>query len=219
MSRESTYQAIILKKQAYAEADEIITFFTLEHGKVRALAKSVKSPKSKLQQKLQALFLVQVILSHSKFPKIIAVEPVEVFAPLRDDLEAMKRAFYITELVLKFTPDEQKNEGLFILLREALDFLASKKEQNLLDLALAKFKIGILEVTGFGIHQANDFRSRPSAAAYELFLELKNADFNTLLNIKNPIKLDELQGLLSDSIEYQLERAVKSEKYLKHDVL
>src|SRR5947208_3391870 len=105
MPRENTYQAMILKKQAYAEADEIITFFTFEHGKVRALAKSVKSPKSKLQQKLQALFLVQVTLSHSKFPKIIT--------------------------------------------------------------------------------------------------------------IKNPVKLDELQGLLSDSIEYQLERQVKSEKYLK----
>ena len=50
--REQHYSAIILKKQPYREGDEIITLFTKEGGKIRCLAKSVKSPKSKLAAKI-----------------------------------------------------------------------------------------------------------------------------------------------------------------------
>ena len=53
MSRETKLTGIILKKQPLNESDEIITFYTKENGKIRALAKSVKSSKSKLQQKIQ----------------------------------------------------------------------------------------------------------------------------------------------------------------------
>ncbi len=60
MPRENTYLSIILKKQAFKEADELITVYTKEAGKLRVLAKSIKSPKSKLQHGLQVLFLVKI---------------------------------------------------------------------------------------------------------------------------------------------------------------
>ena len=113
MSRETKCRGVILKKQAFNEGDEIITFFTRELGKIRCLAKSVKSSKSKLQQKLQSLFIVDISFTHGKLPKVISVEPVKVFSAMRENLQALKRAFYAQELVLKFTPDEQKNEPLY----------------------------------------------------------------------------------------------------------
>src|SRR5579863_8757092 len=97
--RESHYTAIILKKQPYKEGDEIITLFTKEGDKIRALAKGVKKPLSKLQQKLQSLFLVNVTLAGGDMPKIIRVEPVKVFAGMRESLAASKLAFYALELV------------------------------------------------------------------------------------------------------------------------
>lgn len=262
MSRETKCRAIVLKKQAFNESDEIITFFSFELGKIRCLAKSVKVSKSKLQQKLQSLFLVNLSFTHGRLPKIISVEPVKVFLQMRENLESLKRAFYAQESVLKFTPDEQKNEPLFILLENFLEFLNSQNAELVLDLGLVKFKLEILRVLGLAASLAAnsaDAHSRPqrsrvgseaveardggvanynrqiffspvrggfnrqpsddslkvSADVYGLFLELQAAEFENLKNIQNTAGEKELQNLLSQFIEYQMERKIKSEKFLR----
>jgi DNA repair protein RecO (recombination protein O) len=237
MSRETRCRAIILKKQAFGESDEIITFFSRELGKIRCLAKSVKSPKSKLQQKLQSLFVVDISFSHGKLPKIISVEPVKVFGQMRENLESLKRAFYAQELVLKFTADEQKNEPLYFLLEEFLEFLNSPAAAGILDLGLLKFKLDILRALGLDVHneiaesnpqavffspvrggfnrQSSADSLKVSADVYKLFLELRAAEFKNLSDVKNTSGEPDLQNLLSRFIEYQLERKVKSEKFLR----
>lgn len=183
MSREQKYTAIILKKQPFKEGDEIITLFTEEQGKLRALAKSVKLSKSKLQQKLQSLFLVEIIVSHGQLPKIIGVEPVEVFPTLRENLTAMKMAFYCVELVLKFTADEHKNQQLFDLLADFLRFLNATSDEKTLGLGLTKFKLEILSASGFSITKlkaavgqginSDTFRKSPQAGGGIYFSRFK----------------------------------------------
>jgi DNA repair protein RecO len=236
MSRETHYTAIILKKQAYKEGDEIITLFTKQAGKIRCLAKGVKKPLSKLQQKLQTLFLVEVTLAGGDMPKIIHVEPVKVFAKMRENLAAAKLAFYALELVLKFTADEQKNELLFNLLEEFLEFLNSGSPNEALNLALAKFKLEVLEASGLGLHfppaaaggdkmffspGKGGFSAVRLADAlpvspdcYDMLLYLKKSGFENLKTPQDFGQINELQSLLSLFIEYQLERKIKSEKYL-----
>ena len=213
MPHEAPYTAVILKKQPYKEADEIITLYTKQAGKVRALAKSVKSPKSKLQQKLQALFFVEVILAGGKMPKIIGVETLDVFAGLRENLEALKRAFYGTELILKFTPDEQPNPQLFSLLHDFLFSLAKTSEEKVFDLILAKFKIGILEALGLSFSHSAESK-RISDAAQKALNNILQTDFAGLPPLAVNTPVEEINRLLSAFIEYQLERRVKSEKYL-----
>lgn len=234
MSREQTYTSIILRKQPYGEGDELVTVFTKEAGKLRALAKSVKFSKSKLQYGLQVLFLTKLTLTRSKLPKIIGTEPVQTFSHIRDNLENSKIAFYIIELVLKFTADEHKNEQLFELLRGMLEMLNADLTSEVLDLALAKFKLGILQASGLDVHYPSGNHTQiyfsnykggftlDSAAdsriakpeTYEAFLRLKDIDFGALISQPRP-NLGDLQELLSSFIEYQLERKVKSEKYLR----
>ncbi|MDR3642081.1 MAG: DNA repair protein RecO [Candidatus Doudnabacteria bacterium] len=235
MPQEQTRLAIILKKQPYNEGDELITVFTREAGKLRALAKSVKLQKAKLQSRLQQLFLVNLELTSAKLPKIIGVESRATFLKMRDNLAAVKMAYYASELILKFTPDEQKNEALFDLLAEFLKFLDSESKQPVLDLALAKFKINILRTLGLDISypagakffsnshggfvagQSQD--SRPvTLPTLDLFISLKDCRFDYLvsLNFGDQVLLENLQNLLSQFVEYQLERPVKSERYLKH---
>ena len=236
MSREQKYTAIILKKQSYKEGDEIITIFTKEGGKIRCLAKGVKKSLSKLQQRLQTLFLVDITLAGGDMPKIIHVEPLKVFSKMRDNLTASKTAFYALELVLKFTADEQKNETLFNLLEQFLEFLNSESSDELLSLGLAKFKIEVLAASGLEVSSlpakpAGDkvffspgkggFSSQRfadalpvSAQSYAMFLYLKQTGFEALKIAPETNQTNELQSLLSLFIEYQLERKIKSEKYL-----
>lgn len=217
MPNEAHYTAIILKKQAYKEADEIITFYTLEAGKVRALAKSVKSSKSKLQQKLQGLYLVKISLAGNKMPKVTAAEAVEVFSGLRENLEALKRAFYAAELVLKFTPDEEKNPQLFHLLESFLRALSATLQEKIFDIALAKFKLGILESLGLGFsHWFEGKRITPEAQA--ALKQVEAVDFGKISETADISPVAELNRSLSEFIEYQLERRIKSEKYLNNDI-
>jgi DNA repair protein RecO len=234
--RESHYTAIILKKQPFKEGDEIITVFTKEAGKIRCLAKAIKMPKSKLQQKLQTLFLVDMTVTAGQMPKIIGVEPVKVFAKMRENLTASKLAFYALELVLKFTADEQKNERLFNLLEEFLEFLNSESSDEALNMALAKLKLQMLAASGLDVHFPAEIQSgdkiffspskggfsierfadalEVSSDCYALFLYLKKSGFENFKTPQGFGQNHELQSLLSLFIEYQLERKIKSEKYL-----
>ncbi len=234
MSREFSCTAIVLKKQPFHESDELITFFTRERGKVRALAKSIKLPKSRLQSRLQSLFLVNLRLAGGHLPKVIGAEPGEVFAGLREDLDCLKPAFYAAELALKFTPDEQKNEPLFELLVGFLDFLNRHPVAAVRQAGLLRFKIGILETAGFAVRRLPPAAALPpqvyfsrtaggfvlgrpadgaavTAADYIHFERLAAADFAALP--ESPPAA--LQDLFSGFIEYQLERRVKSESFLR----
>lgn len=239
MSRETKYTGIILKKQPFSEADEIITLFTKEAGKVRVFAKSVKLAKSKLNSKLQALFEVSISVANAKLPKLTAVETLEVFAALRENLQALKTAYYACELVLKFTPDEQKNENLFFLLEKFFTVLSGNISDEATETALAVFKIQILSALGFGIETnlpknpqgqiffvpgAGGFSQSASSAAipvsdqaYGSFLNLKKTGFENIGLEQDETAVRDLNRLLSGFVEYQLERKMKSEKYLNQE--
>jgi len=57
MPKPRTYQteAIIIKKTKLGEADRILTFFTPDLGKIRAVAKGVRRPRSKMSGHLELL--------------------------------------------------------------------------------------------------------------------------------------------------------------------
>lgn len=212
MLNEQNFTAIILKKQPFGEADEIITFFTRENGKVRGLAKSVKLAKSKMQNSLQSLFVVSLTLAgRGNLAKIISSEVRETHGGLRVNLENLKYAFYAQEVVLKFTPDGQKNEELFELLIKFLKFLETHTQN--LDLALAKFKTDFLSVSGLAASYHQGLANRPEALS--LCLSLETASFNELDPAKNVGDVEPLQKFLSEFIAYYLEREVKAEAFLR----
>ena len=243
MALEQKYNSIILKKQEYGEADEIVTLFTLEMGKVRGLAKSSKSAKSKLSHGLQSLFVVEISLAGKGLQKIIGVEVLQTFHAIRQHLGATTRAFYALELTLKFTADEQKNEQLFHLLIAYLQCIDNNAESDrLVDIALAKFKIDFLDTLGVSVqnetintvpqavgfsNQRGGFVLREATADYnpvssdtvQLFNILAQTPFADLKVLSSKISLEageesELQHVLSRFIVYQLEREVKSENLL-----
>ena len=246
MSRENTYHSIILKKQPYGEGDEIITVFTQESGKLRFMGKSTKLAKSKLQYSLQTLFLVKLTATtSSSLGKIIGAEVLQTFANIRENLACMNAAFFALELLIKFTPDEQKNEQLYTLFITFFGFLNSlRNRDNVLDVGLAKFKIQFLKDLGFAI-------GYPSAAVkaasigfsnsrggfvensvgadsvpvkteiFDQFIQLQKISFDDILtqisqteNVPDK-NLAELNQLLNNFIRYQLERDIKSERFLK----
>lgn len=234
MAREQSYQAIIIKKQAFGEADEIVTFLTEELGKVRALAKSIKLAGSKLQQALQPIFLNQITLAGSgNLPKIIGVQTLETFPQIQEP-EKIKVWFVVAELLNKALPDEQKNQPLFALVVGYLEFLNSGDwDEATLSTSLVKFKIKLLELIGLQIHvpaqdgpgilfsanrggfyigQAASDSVSVSPTTWKAFQSLQSQSFQELAEAQWDTSA--VSDLVNKFIVYQLDREIKAEKFL-----
>ena len=141
---------IILKKQNYREADQIVTVWSREAGKVRCLAKSLRLPKSKLNYALQDLSLVQIELAgRGTLPTLIGAVTLEQHHALKTDLLKMINAFYASELMLKMTADEHPNEPAFELLLAFFGELQSADTSNSFSL-VDRFALELAQALGFG---------------------------------------------------------------------
>ena len=120
-------EAVVIRTQKLGEADRIITLFTREHGRVRAVAKGVRRTKSKFGARLEPGSLVDIQLYVGKtFDIVTQVESLENFG---DDLAADYQKWTIASTLLEAAERFTANEGepalqQFLLLVGALKALA-----------------------------------------------------------------------------------------------
>lgn len=226
MSREQQYTAIVLKKQALAEADEIITFFSKEAGKLRAVGKSTKSSKSKLIYGLQPMFLCELALAgHGRLPKVIRASAKKTFGLVQEDAAKIKVWYIACELVLTATPDEQPNEAVFEALLGLLEALDQELNSNDIIRTLLVFKILFIEALGFKIivpSSGSNFIFNPALGGFvvsekpfikpETIFAFNELEQKGYLAIKNDLFIAELPQLLLNFLQFHLERDLKSER-------
>src|SRR5437660_1481476 len=74
-------EAIVLRQQALGEADRIVTLFTREYGKLRAAAKGIRRPASRLGGRLEPFTHARLLLARGRTLDVIAqAEIVGAFA-------------------------------------------------------------------------------------------------------------------------------------------
>src|SRR6056297_1446943 len=119
MSKFET-EGIVLKQFDLGEADKIITFYTKDNGKVRAVARGVKKPRSKISGLVQ-LFTYNKITFYKgrSLERINHIENIYPFSSLRNNLNKMAYASYIAEYVEKVGMENNPNPDIFNLLLEA----------------------------------------------------------------------------------------------------
>lgn len=149
------YTGIILSKKDVGETDRIYSIFTLEAGKIQALAKSVRKPQAKLAGFLENFTLSEIFVAKNQGTGKIRGSIVENnFKNLRTSLEALTKASRAVNLLDKLTNRENKDEKIFALLKNFLesldDSVKNKKEEkiNLLDLG---FIFKLFESLGYKI--------------------------------------------------------------------
>jgi DNA repair protein RecO len=205
---------IILKKQNYREADQILTLFTKEGGKVRVLGKALRQPLSKMLFAAQDLSEVEINLVGKNFPTLIGIKPLRQFQSLKLDLKKVAIAFYAAETMLKITADEHPNEEAYNLLLDFFDCL------NRLDYSvryypiLESFCLKLLTSNGFSIEHASSSFKIPKELDSDLS-KLENMEFESFQEVDmNYDRIEQLHGLINRFIEYVLERNIKSEIFL-----
>lgn len=143
---------VILKKQNYREADQILTLWTAELGKVRCIGRGLRRLKSKLIYNLQDLSLVMIeVAGRKNLPVLISAKTLKSFRNLREDLIKMSNAFYCCELMLKMTADEHPNKQAFTLLVKYLEQLDRSGGVSLaLYSSIDQFALALAQTLGFG---------------------------------------------------------------------
>jgi DNA repair protein RecO (recombination protein O) len=116
--------AIVLSRFDYGEADRIMTLFTPELGKFKAIAKGVRRTTSRLGGALEPLAELRVALARGRtFDVVTQVEVSHAWLHLRDSLESAATAWYLAELADRSIEERHEAEGLYGLLRHAYELL------------------------------------------------------------------------------------------------
>jgi len=116
--------AIVLRRHDFGEADRLLTLYSPAHGKVRAIAKGVRRPKSRLGGTVELFTHVNVLVAHGRNLDIVTqAEAVRPFHGIRDDLWKAAYASYAAELVDRFTEERMEHRAVFDLLLETLTHL------------------------------------------------------------------------------------------------
>ncbi len=149
MSEPRYYQteAIIIKKVKLGEADRILTLYTLEYGKIEAVAKGIRRPKSKLAGHLELLTYSQVRLARGRnLDTIIGSQTIDSFMAIKNDLLLTSYGLYVSELVHQFSALYQANSSVFELFLETLRRLSLANNPELI---LRYFELHLLDMSGY----------------------------------------------------------------------
>jgi len=246
MTSSRVYQTagIIIKRHKFGEADRLLTLFTTDCGKVRAIAKGAMRPGSKLGGHVELLTHSQMMLARGRNLDIITqAQAIDNFLPIRDSLELMSCGFYLSELVDAFTEENVEDRELFDLFLNTLLELAEAKDGERI---LRYFELRLLSHLGYrpqlqkcancsklllpevnyfspaqgGVLCRNcgypDMGARTiSINALKVLRFWLRCDFATASRVKLSTELTgEIKGLMRENIRYILEKQLKSIEWM-----
>lgn len=204
-------EAIVLKCSNYRETSKIVTFFTKSHGKIRGIAKGVRSTKTKWGGVLQSMAYLNlfVYFKENKDLHLISnAEYAESFKSIFNDYDKMQIGFRLVELVNRTTADSQQNTQIFSLLKNSLMALeaATKNYVNLLFF----YEFKLCELLGFGIDpQVLESKLNPGEQKSIEYIRVGN--FNSLLNLNiSKPTAGRLESFFENYFKIHLEHIIKS---------
>ena len=246
MTEPRAYQteAIIIKKIKLGEADRILTLYSSDQGKIEAVAKGVRRPKSKMAGHLELLTYSQIRLARGRnLDTIIGSQTLDSFLSLKNDLWLTAMGLYAAELVNQFTVESAGSRPLFELLLKTLRFLSQAQNTGLV---LRYFELHLLDLVGYrpmlqecascrmelqpvdnffcsdagGIlcpdcQNKHPFSIPISVDALKVLRLFQSSSFEVVSRLKVGQELsNELKAVLATYIRYLLEREVKSATWM-----
>lgn len=139
-------EAIVLRSRKFSEADALLTLCSRNHGKISAIAKGVRKPKSTKRGGVQLFtHAIYSLRSGRNMDQVDQCEITSSFGKLWGDLDRLSYATYVTELADGFLLEGERNEELFLLLLTTLHLM------EVYDPALVSviFQIRLMQIMGY----------------------------------------------------------------------
>lgn len=146
-------QGFIIKRANFKEADRVVTIFSQNYGKIRALAKGVRKVSSRRSSHLEIFNEVNIHLYKGKtFNYIAEVDTLQTFPYLRKSLSRVAVAYQMCELIERICPEEQEQEDVYKLLSKGFAHLNqdfAKMTNQHLSQVNQRFTARFLRLAGF----------------------------------------------------------------------
>jgi DNA repair protein RecO (recombination protein O) len=118
-------EAVVLRSIRYGEADRILHLFSASRGRIGAIAKGVRKPRSRFGGRLEPFFRLDLVLYEGRgdLATVTAVDTLAAHANLRADGSALGAASRACDAVLRLCDAEEPNPAAYNLLCRYLAIL------------------------------------------------------------------------------------------------
>jgi DNA repair protein RecO (recombination protein O) len=140
--------SVVVRQRDLGEADRVAVLFTRDLGKLSAVARGVKRPRSKLAGSLQLFNHLEVLLAAGRTLDVLTqARPLDLFSRLRTDMPRYAHASYVVELLDMLLEERAAAPPLFDLLVAVLRGLDGEGDPA----TLARgFELKLLTELGYG---------------------------------------------------------------------
>ncbi len=152
MSRTYKTEAIVLRSIRYGEADRILHLYSREHGRIGAIAKGSRKPRSRFGGRLEPFFRLSLILHRGRgdLSTVTAAETVDGYPELRSSGRAITAASDACGAVLKLLDGVEPNEPAYNLLVRYLSLIDRDPEGPVAGPAgMVAFRLKLALAAGF----------------------------------------------------------------------
>lgn len=140
-------EAVVIRSRNLGEADKIVTFYSREKGKVRAVARGARRPRNRLRAGAEVFTHGQYLLfANQGLDAISQCEIISSYRELREDLMKSAAGAYILELFDALTEEGEPKGDLFPFLLAALEGLTGCND---IELLLRSVEVGLLARLGY----------------------------------------------------------------------
>lgn len=144
-------QGIIIRKKDYRDTDRLFTLYTLDYGKVQAVAQGTRKIESKLAGSLELLNHCSITFAKGKtFDRIATVDIHHTFEQVKADLFALSAALHGIALFDNVVKWDLRDEPLFLLLLDFLESIQKNARQAHLPDVVTAFSQKLSAQLGYG---------------------------------------------------------------------
>ena len=176
-SRVALQPAYVLHTQPFQNTSLLVDFFTMDYGRVRALAKGARSAKSKYRSALQLFQPLLVSLSGRGELKTLTGLECSLGAIVLEG-QRLFSGMYINELLTRLLLNHVEHKQLYLAYQDTLVALQGSVDMQLL---LRQFELCLLGELGYGINLESDCRSHIDIDADGSYLFTPDVGFEKLI--------------------------------------
>jgi len=137
-------EAIVLGQHSFGEADKVVTLYTKEFGKLKAVARGVRRIKSKFGSSMELFSHNQLMLHMPRKRDLYLITGsniIRTHKELRENLDSFITASCVAELVDKLTEPEEPNRHLFSLILETFRQIPKQDRDIIIAIFVTKFLV------------------------------------------------------------------------------
>ena len=157
MGRTYKTEAVVLRSIRFAEADRVLHLYTLDRGRVGAVAKGVRKTTSRFGGRLEPLSHVELMLhpGSGELQTVTGVSLVRAHRAAREDYYRLSVGLIGAEAMLRLFSEQEANARAFTALTRFLDLLDEAQhvaERPALDPLALSFQLKLLWLSGYLPH-------------------------------------------------------------------